>query len=517
MRELPIGIQSFERLRKGNYLYVDKTAILLDLISKGERYFLSRPRRFGKSLTLSTLEAMFRGRTELFTGLSAEKWVMGCSKKSSPVLRLDLSGLDSKTPQLLHQSLIEVIKRFRNDFSVEIKSETLNGMFTDLLLGIYKNYGAIVVLIDEYDKPILDNINNPEKANEMREILRSFYLTLKSSDEYLRFVFMTGISKFSKAGVFSAMNNLEDISMDEHYGDITGYTQLELEENFSEWIEETSLKMKIEKYELLEKLKEYYDGFSFDGKLKLYNPFSIMQCLKKARLSNYWYLSGSATFIIEYMKSHSISDPEIYRHFNVPADFVDSYEIENSKPESFLYQSGYLTIEKWNEDVIILNYPNIEVLKSITRMYLEGVYQVEGYMTLGNEMWQTLRNGNIIKGVFYYNIALAGIPYEDFSKRDEYWYRALFLMLLRGAGISAFGEVHTHKGRSDLLIKFSNLVIILEFKFASRSSEIEKKKTEGKFQISDRDYAKAYEAKNLKIITAVVIADDEKHQVIVVL
>lgn len=515
MQELPIGIQSFDRLRKGNYLYVDKTARLLDLVSRGERYFLSRPRRFGKSLTLSTLEAMFRGRNELFIGLSAEKWVREYKKNLSPVLRFDLLGLDSKTPQLLHQSLIETIRRFGSDFSIEIKSETLNGMFTDLLSGIYKNYGAIVILIDEYDKPILDNINNVNRANEMREVLRSFYSTLKSSDEYLRFVFITGISKFSKAGVFSAMNNLEDISMDEHYGDITGYTQLELEKNFSEWIYNASVKMKIEKYELLKKLKEYYDGFSFDGKLKLYNPFSIMQCLKKAKLSNYWYLSGSATFIVKYMKSHSISDPEIYRHFNVPADFADSYEIENSKPESFLYQSGYLTIENWNEDVITLDYPNIEVLKSITRMYLEGIYHVESYITLGNEIWQTLSTGNIAKVICYYNIALAGIPYEDFSKRDEYWYRSLFLMLLRGAGISVFGEIHTHKGRSDLLIKFPNLAIILEFKFASKSSEIEKKKSEGEFQILDRDYTKAYEAQNLKIITAVIIADDDKHQVVV--
>ena len=515
MRELPIGIQSFDRLRKGNYLYVDKTAKLLDLVLRGERYFLSRPRRFGKSLTLSTFEAMFRGRTELFAGLFAEKWVKEYSKNSSPVLRFDLSGLDSKTPQLLHKSLIETIKRIGSDFNVEIKSETLNGMFTDLLYGIYKLCGSIVILIDEYDKPILDNINNLEKANEMREVLRSFYSTLKSCDECLRFVFITGISKFSKAGVFSAMNNLEDISMDEHYGDITGYTQLELEENFSEWINNVSVKMKIERQELLKKLKEYYDGFSFDGNFKLYNPFSIMQCFKKAKLSNYWYLSGSATFIVEYMKSHLISDPEVYRHFEVPADFSDSYEIEKSKPESFLYQSGYLTIEKWNEDVIKLDYPNIEVLKSITRMYLEGIYHVESYITLGNEIWQTLSSGNIEKGIFYYNIALAGIPYEDFSKRDEYWYRSLFLMLLRGAGITAFGEIHTHKGRSDLLIKFSNLIIILEFKFANKSSEIEKKKFEGDNQILDRDYAKAYEAQNFKIITAVIIADDERHQVIV--
>ena len=225
MQTLPIGIQDFVRLRQDNLLYVDKTARLLELIQNGQRYFLSRPRRFGKSLTLSTLDTMFSGRAELFKGLAAEKWVSRQAQNPSPVLRFDMSGLDIQTPQSLQQSLKEIISRAGKDFNVEIPSETLNGMFTDLLSEIYKKYGAVVVLIDEYDKPILDNINDLQRANEMREVLRSFYTTLKSCDEYLRFVLLTGISKFSKAGVFSALNNLADISMLKRYGDIVGYTQ----------------------------------------------------------------------------------------------------------------------------------------------------------------------------------------------------------------------------------------------------------------------------------------------------
>ena len=342
MKELPIGLQDFENLRHRNYLYVDKTAILQKLIENGERYFLSRPRRFGKSLTLSTLEAMFSGYVELFKGLAAEEWVSKQAQSPVPVLRFDMSGLDIQTSQLLQQSLKESIKRVGKKFNAKIQSETLNGMFTDLLDEIYNTHGAVVVLIDEYDKPILDNINEPQKTDEMREVLRSFYTTLKSCDKYLRFVMLTGISKFSKVGVFSAMNNLEDISMDSRYGDIIGYTQSELENYFSEWIDNAAYRMNLSCKELLVRLKDYYDGFSFDGVTRLYNPFSIMQCLAKGRLSNYWYVSGSLTFIVKYMKQNAIQDPEEYRHLKVSADFSDTHEIEYAEPESFFISEWLL-------------------------------------------------------------------------------------------------------------------------------------------------------------------------------
>ena len=303
MQTLPIGIQDFVRLRQDNLLYVDKTARLLELIQNGQRYFLSRPRRFGKSLTLSTLDAMFSGRAELFKGLAAEEWVSKQAQNPSPVLRFDMSRLRQySTGDELNEAIIKGLEDyvFLNNFEVKAEKKC-SGTLLQVIYHLYKTHGQVVVLIDEYDKPILDNFNNLQRANEMREVLRSFYTTLKSCDEYLRFVLLTGISKFSKAGVFSAMNNLEDISMDRSYGDIAGYTQSELEKYFSEWLENAAEKMKLTHEELLENLKNYYDGFSFDGATKIYNPFSIMQCLKKGRLNNYWYVSGSPTFIIKYM------------------------------------------------------------------------------------------------------------------------------------------------------------------------------------------------------------------------
>ena len=229
MQALPIGVQDFVQLRQDNLLYVDKTARLLELIKNGRRYFLSRPRRFGKSLTLSTLDAMFSGRKELFKGLAAEQWVTQQSKKPSQVLRFDMSALKTTDSLTIEQALVEMISRTARKRNIALHSQSMTGMLIDLIEEIYAVNGHVVVLIDEYDKPILDNLSHFKKANEMRELLRSFYTVLKSCDEYLRFVMLTGISKFSKVGVFSAMNNLLDISMMENYGEIAGYTQQELE------------------------------------------------------------------------------------------------------------------------------------------------------------------------------------------------------------------------------------------------------------------------------------------------
>ena len=518
MKELPIGLQDFETLRRKDMLYVDKTERLLELVTKGRRYFLSRPRRFGKSLTLSTLEAMFSGQTELFKGLAAEEWVSKQAKNPFPVLRFDMSGL---RPYSSGKELDEAIIKGLHDFmllnDLEIQPETTgSGTLMQIIYHLYKTHGQVIILIDEYDKPILDNLTDLKKANEMRKVLSSFYLTLKSCDKYLRFVMLTGISKFSKIGVFSALNNLEDISMDERYCDIVGYTQHELENYFSEWIDNTSERMNLTHEALLDRLKDYYDGFSFDGVTRLYNPFSIMQCLAKGKLGNYWYVSGSPTFIVKYMKKNAIQDPEEYRHFKVSADFSDTQEIEYAEPESFLYQSGYLTIENWIDDEITLDYPNEEVRKSILRMYLDEIYRVKRYITLGSQIWEALSEGNIETVVELYDTALVGVPYDDFPNRNEFWYRSLFLMLLRGAGIISYAEVHTYKGRADLVIQLKGRIIVLEFKFAKNKFEVEKKISEGQNQIADREYAKSYGAdKNFEILTAVLVADDKERCVVI--
>ena len=462
MQVLPIGVQDFVQMRKDNLLYVDKTGKLLELIQNGRRYFLSRPRRFGKSLTLSTLDAMFSGKADLFKGLKAEEWVSEQAKHPSPVLRLDMSSLGSyKNGEELNKSIIRRLEDFveDNDLRIRIEHKSVE-MFRQIIRAMNKTNGSVVVLIDEYDKPILDNINDLDKANEMREVLRSFYTVLKSCDEYLRFVMLTGISKFSKVGVFSTLNNLLDISMTERYGDIVGYTQLELEQYFNEWLDSYKIT------EILSLLKNYYDGFSFDGVHRLYNPFSILSFFGTGEFSNYWYESGSPSFIVQWMKDHHIQEPEQYRHLKVKNDFTSSEEIERAEPTSFLYQSGYLTIEKKDGQILTLDYPNREVLDSISSMYLHLVYKVKGYAPLGNELWKSLDTGDIAEVIRLYNIALSEIPYDDFPNRDEFWYRSLFLMLLRGAGIIAYAEVHTFKGRSD--VEFWNLSLLRKILMLTR-------------------------------------------------
>ena len=517
MKVLPIGIQSFKKLRDTGCLYVDKTKILQHLIENGSQYFLSRPRRFGKSLTISTLEAMFKGEADLFSGLKAEKWVKKQFNKPSPVLRFDISGLGAFSSAVEFEKIImEELSNIAEDKGLDIKIASSCGMMLkNVIRSLYKKQGLVVILIDEYDKPILDNITDLKKANEMREVLRSFYTMIKSCDDYLRFVFITGISKFSKAGVFSAMNNLVDISMLKRYGDIVGYTQNELEEYFSEWITSSSKAMSLSKDELLVKIKAYYDGFSFDGTTRLYNPFSILNFFFDDKFGNYWYTSGSPSFIADYMKEHKIQNPDEYRHIEVPLDFADSHEIERSKPESFLYQSGYLTIEKLENDVITLDYPNEEVRKSLVRMYLDEFYHVNGFITLGSQIWKSLTDCDIEQVITVYNIAIADIPYEDFPKRDEFWYRSLFVMLLRGAGFIPLAEVHTYKGRADVVVQFEKQIIVLEFKLAEKSSEIDKKKMEGFEQIKEKGYTDSYDSEDRKIISAVVVADDENRKAVV--
>lgn len=240
LQTLPTGTYDFQKLRRRGHIYVDKTAKLLEMIEAGDWYFLSRPRRFGKSLTVSTFEAMFSGKAELFEGLAAEEWVKEQSEYPSPVLKLDMSKVNTKNLERFEVSLEDVLYRVARLAKIDLSSRTADGMLEDIIVSMYQSGGSVVVLIDEYDKPILDSVTDIKKSEDIRAALRSFYTVLKSCEEYLRFVLLTGISKFSKLGVFSAMNNLVDISMDTQFGDIVGYTQQELEKNFSDWLDYTA-------------------------------------------------------------------------------------------------------------------------------------------------------------------------------------------------------------------------------------------------------------------------------------
>ena len=310
--------------------------------------------------------------------------------------------------------------------------------------------------------------------------------------------------------------------------------------------------MSLSREELLNKIKRYYDGFSFDGKVRVYNPFSVLNFFDEGRFRNYWYVSGLPSFLVKYFKRHGITNPDKFRHIEVESTFADEHEIESSTCESFLYQAGYLTIEKWeskgDKEILTLDYPNLEVLGSISSLYLKDIYHIENYLPLGNALWNAIKtlkeDGNVEEIVAIFNSVLEKIPYIDFpvkEKEDNYipsnrmngesWYRSLFVVLLRGgAGVSSFQESFSKDGRADLVIPFEDKIIIIEFKFAKSSKEVDKKRAEGQEQVTR--YAESYKneliVKNSdeflknnphkgagkKIITVVLVADNEKKQVV---
>ncbi|MCR5813951.1 MAG: AAA family ATPase, partial [Desulfovibrio sp.] len=391
---LPVGLANFPLLRQKGRLYVDKTDLLQKLIVEGDYYFLARPRRFGKSLTISTLKAMFLGRSELFNGLAALSWVTKQAKQPVPVLYLDFSSFDSTgTPQDLKNWLNRKLLAFAESHGIitspeKSPSETLD----NILSQVVQTKGPVAILIDEYDSPILDNLADSIKINEFRDILHQFYKAIKYCTAFITFLMLTGISKFTKAGIFSALNNLNDISMHESYGTLTGYTQNELEEYFSAFIADAVAKNVMPTREqLLQKISNYYDGFSFDGKHKVYNPFSLLNFFSQYRFLNYWYESGSVSFIEAYFKSHNIESPESYHLVKVKPSALAPKEIEKASPESFLLQAGYLTIAHYTDHALILDYPNQEVLSALSEMYLTAIYQIPNYDDVGTRLWEAAR------------------------------------------------------------------------------------------------------------------------------
>ena len=390
---LPVSEPNFANLRQDGNLYIDKTGFLQRLIEEGRWYFLARPRRFGKSLTLSTLEAMFQGRTDLFAGLSAEAWVEAQSKHPSPVVHLDLSLWDSTgTPADLNAWLLDEVLALADHYQFSIAAKKTSAQALSFFLRkLCEAKGQVVVLIDEYDAPMLANLDDPQKVQCLRVVLREFYKVLKGSSSLIRFVFLTGISKFTKAGIFSALNNLEDISMSEDYSTLTGYTDHELVTYFHEYIIHTMQKLNYtERDTFLEKVKKYYDGYCFDGKSKVYNPYSIVNFFKTSAFKNFWYESGSSSSVATYFQKYGINNPDTYRQCSISPNFLSSFEIEKTSPESFFYQTGYLTIAKIEENKIILDYPNTEIVNSMSQMFMDYIYKVPKYTNLAEDIWKSI-------------------------------------------------------------------------------------------------------------------------------
>jgi len=479
MRKLPIGISDFKKLREENFIYVDKTKYIYKLITEGGGYyFLSRPRRFGKSLLISTLEYLFKGEKELFKGLYIQdkfNW-----EEVYPVIRIDFSKDILKKEDYKKRVIQELEKNYINN-GIEMleKGEDEISLFEKLIITIYKSYGKqVVVLVDEYDKPILDLIEDIKQAEEIRKQLKAFYSVLKGLDKYIRFVLITGVSKFSKVSLFSGLNQLEDISLNKEYGNICGYTQNELEFYFKDYLQDLNL----------DEIKEWYNGYYFLQDT-LYNPFDILLYLKNKVLRNYWYETGKSEFLFKLLKTSNYQLPYLNKLYYTN-DILDKFDIEHISIEALMFQTGYLTIKEVktieSEEMYMLDYPNKEVRQSFNRdlvFYITKSYHTDRIYNLKI----AIINEEIEKIKEQIEIFINSISYNIL--KNEYVYQAAIYGLIYSTGFNVTLEDNTSKGRIDLtIIVNKSIVYIMEFKVI----ENEKEKGKAIKQIKEKEYYKKY-------------------------
>ncbi len=486
MKELPIGIQSFEKIIEDGYVYVDKTRTIHQLVSSGATYFLSRPRRFGKSLLLNTIKSLFEGKKELFSGLWIENhWDWN---KTNPVLHFsfDAIGFDKLG---LEEALLFQLKKMSARYNIELPTNSIALQFADLLQQLHEKYGKVVLLIDEYDKPIIDFLEKHtfEKAKANREILRSFYSVLKSSDDHLRLVFITGISKFAQVSIFSNLNNLNDITFNKRYATLTGYTQKELEHYFEDHLQEVETALAVSRQEVLDGMREWYNGYSWDGIQRVYNPFGVLRFFSVQHFTNFWFSSGSPRFLIDQMRKVDFFEVENIHANNTT---FERFDIENLDLTSILFQTGYLTVKEldlWSGDMI-LDYPNKEVRQSMYLFLIDDLaknaHRTDTGLTIRN-LKQAFEAADLVQVREILNSLLADLPSEVFEKKSEGLYHGLLHVVFKFLGMHIESEVHSARGRADAVVQTASEVFIFEFKFNKTASE-------ALAQIREKGYADKY-------------------------
>ncbi|MFH1897710.1 MAG: ATP-binding protein [Candidatus Desantisbacteria bacterium] len=467
MKKLPIGIQTFSEIIGENYCYVDKTKIIYDLVNNGKYFFLSRPRRFGKSLLIDTIKSLFEGREELFKCLWIEnKWDFS---QKYPIIKIDFGNQKATTGKELSSFILNQLKFMASSNNLSIEMTTYYEAFEELIRKLSAK-NKVIILIDEYDKPIIDNIENPELAKEMREILKGFYTILKGTDAYIKFAMLTGVSKFSKVSLFSGLNNLKDITIDERFSSICGYTQKDLEIVFNDYLAGVDF----------EKVKLWYNGYSWFGE-KVYNPFDILLFLDSPgkEFKNYWFETGSPTFLLKLLKERKYYIPNLEK-IRAGEQLIGAFDVDCIEPDALLFQTGYLTIkEKKNigdNIYFILSYPNLEVKKSLNEyianyfVFDAGMHQrarIEIYESIAEIKFESLRD------IFFR--LFAAIPYEWYIKNEldryEGYYASIFYAVFASLGYDLEVEESTNHGRIDMTIKTNKVVIIFEFKVAEGENE----------------------------------------------
>lgn len=499
--KLPVGISSFEFMRTQGYLYVDKTSWIYRMVTQGMYYFLSRPRRFGKSLLVSTLSNLFQGRKDLFEGL----WIADHGDwdwQAHPVISLDFNEIPHETPEELKQGLTFALKNIAQSYQVSIEAPLIGLQFQELISTLYQKTGMpVIVLIDEYDKPMIDHLGKGDEhlaiAKANRDILKSFFGILKGINvsSRLRFVFLTGISRFSKVSIFSELNNLDDISMSDRYAELLGYTQEELEACFHEKITQLAQKFECSYEEIVTKLAWQYNGYRFAKKeVGVYNPFSVLKAFSESDFGNYWFETATPSFLIHLLKQQRYNIPNI-EEIRVSQPIFTTFDLDRLLPEALLLQTGYVTIKDVQQRVYILGYPNQEVKLAFSEsLFLSLTENASNELSpLVFQLADYLRHEDFDAFFETMTAIFASIPYDIQTKRDEGYFHTLFYLMISASGADAQSSVLTSKGRIDLAVIFPEKIYIIEFK-CNQSAETAIQ------QIQEKGYAEKYQRNGKKLI-----------------
>ncbi len=459
-QKLPIGIQTFRKIREEDYLYVDKTECIHRLIASGGYFFLSRPRRFGKSLTLSTIKSIYRGERDLFQGLwIAERWDW---QKVHPVIHISFSSIGYRTVGL--EAAIEAeLRLLGKQMGVQFEQVGIDRLFRELIRKVAGN-GKVVILIDEYDKPLIDYLEDKAQARANQQILKSFYSVIKDSDPYIEFLLLTGVSKFSKVSIFSDLNNLKDITLHRNFASLTGYTQEEVEHYFGDAIAQLAAERSQSQAALLAEIRTWYNGYSWDGATSLYNPFSLMSFIDSGDFRNFWFETGTPTFLLKLLKEQWLLKLD---NLTVSERSFASYDIENLQAIPILFQTGYLTIKsKGTLGLYVLDYPNAEVKEALLEYIISDLRHVQTPLTtpmvvelyqafVANDMAQVIK---LVKSIF------KNIPSQIFISEAEAYYHSLIYLVFFYLGQYTQSEVNTNDGRLDCVVESPTHIYIVEFK-----------------------------------------------------
>ena len=493
MRKLPIGIQDFRKLREKDCVYVDKTEIIHQLITGGEYYFLSRPRRFGKSLLVSTLKEIFTGSRELFKDLWIEdNWDWD---QRSPIIHLPFAFMDYQGNGL-DRAIFDRLVEVADSYSLELETKTIKKAFKELIIKLNDQYGKVVLLVDEYDKPIIDYIGKEvEIAQENQQVMKTFYSVVKDLDACFRFVLITGVSKFSKVSIFSDLNNLDDITLDWRYSQLLGYTAQEIQHAFPEHIEQLKRKRKMTEKECLEKMKTWYNGYTWgDDEKRVYNPFSILALMAKSTFANYWFTTATPTFLMDMLKEKVLYDLDPVK---VDDTVFESFQVkEDINVISLMFQTGYLTIKSFDQETEIytLGYPNKEVRNAFTTHLLNTFKYNEEISSkvVVVEIRKAFEADDLDKVIMQTKLLLKNLPYQVHGK-EEMFYHAILHLTYYYLGVFIESEVCTSDGRADAIVQTGTHVYCLEFKI-NRSAD------EGLEQIRDKDYLLKYANSGKKLV-----------------